>query len=347
MTYKTICILLDTNTWRRNLLLRTNLGSALLYTVNSSKIQLALPEVIEEEITKHTEIAAKEAKAKIERNFRDIQAIIGKHSPYTLPDAQTIRDAISSRFDELGSLIIKQPFTLEHAKSALKRVNENLPPSSTKKQQFKDAAIWEAALELGKSYDVYLVSNDGDFYENNNKSTLNQILKQEIKNAGITIKIFNGIEACLSELVRQTPKVDVKVIGEKIFQRIIDNVKNTVSNNNLRPITVASHDIRPFITENHDILAVEYTIILDALNLDTNEINENSDASVNVKGSCTYNIKREEVENNQFNQITANWINTNGKNDSSGSVYVHAAGVHIGREPDLPYTTRRGINEIS
>jgi len=101
MIKKSTCVVIDTNTWRSNLLLRTGLGSALLFTINRAKYKLGLPEVVEGEVIKHTEIAAKEAISKIERNFRDIQAIIGKHSPYELPSKELVEKAIKLRFKEL------------------------------------------------------------------------------------------------------------------------------------------------------------------------------------------------------------------------------------------------------
>ncbi|WP_132978500.1 PIN domain-containing protein [Thiobaca trueperi] len=336
---------MDTNTWRANLLLRTAMGSAFLYTLNSAQHKLGLPEVIEEEIYKHTEIAASEAKEKIDRYFRDIQAIAGFHSPYELPNEDKIRESITARFQELEKLLIRIPFTLEHAKSALHRVNQNRPPSSTKRQQFKDCAIWEAALDLGREYDIFLVSNDGDFYKDSKRKELNQILEEEAKESGVSLAVFTSIEGCLECLEGNRPTVDAKQLAMRIFEATQEEISRTVSKNNLRLTELSSQNINAFITENHDRLAVEYVIVVEAVNADINQINAGTSASVTVEGSCTYNIENQIVEHNQFNSVSAQWISTDGTEKSAKGVYLHAGTVYLGRGPDVPYTTRIEISE--
>ncbi len=342
---KQVCVLLDTNAWRRNLLLRTAMGSAFLYTLNTSKYKLALPEVIEEEIYKHTERAAAEAKDKIVRNFRDIQAIIGSHSPYSLPDNETIKDSIADRFNELEKLLLRVPFTLEHAKSALRRVNNNLPPSSTKRQQFKDCAIWEATLELGKEYDILLVSNDGDFYEDTQKKKLNQTLYEEASNLGVSVAIYTEIKTCLESLEKNRPEVKATELAQNIYESIREKLSRTVSKSNLRLTELASHQVSAFITEDHNLLAVEYDIIIDAINTDTNELNEDKSASVSVKGSCTFNLEEQTIENNKFNSVNESWVGTDGIEKVSNGQYIHVGTAHLGRGPDVPYSTRVKINK--
>lgn len=345
MANKPVCVLLDTNTWRRNLLLRTAMGSAFLYTLNTAKHKLGLPEVIEEEIYKHTELAASDAKDKIERNFRDIQAIVGFHSPYELPDEEKIRGSITERFSELERLLVRVPFTLDHAKSALTRVNQNIPPSSTKRQQFKDCAIWEAALELGQEYDIYLVSNDGDFYQDNKKKELNSILGQEAIDLCVSVAVFTGIDSCLESLEENRPEIESSQLAASILDAIKEELSRIVSKNNLRLADLTSQQISAFITENHNRLAVEYVIVVDAVNTDTNELNEGEPASVTVEGNCTFNVESQSVENNQFNTVGESWVGTDGMGKVTKGLYLHAGTAYLGRGPDVPYSTRVEINE--
>lgn len=135
MNQKPICILIDTNMWRRTLLLNSALGSALLYTINNLQAKLAFPEVIEMEIEKHIYNIAIDAKYRIERGYREIGAILGSYHQYKLPSNDDILTAISKKIEKISPLLIKVPFTLEHAKKALERVNNGIPPSSTKQQQ--------------------------------------------------------------------------------------------------------------------------------------------------------------------------------------------------------------------
>ncbi len=48
-----VCIVLDTNVWRRYPLLRTSLSTALLFSVQSMGAHVALPEITEMEVIKH------------------------------------------------------------------------------------------------------------------------------------------------------------------------------------------------------------------------------------------------------------------------------------------------------
>lgn len=337
--------MLDTNAWRKNLLLRTAMGSAFLYTVNSAAHKIGLPQVVEDEIRKHTELAASDAKEKIARYFRDIQAVVGFHNPYELPDEERIRQAITERFDELGNLIVRIPFTLDHARSALTRVNEDIPPSSTKRQQFKDCAIWEAILELGQEYDIYLVSKDGDFYHANNKKSLSPILSEEANQSGIAVKVFPSIDACLEALEGNRPDIDVEKLALNIFEVMEEELSRKVASNNLRIIKPSSHLIRAFITEDHNRLAVEYTIVIEAVNTDTNELNVGESASATVEGSCTFNVESLTVENNQFNSISESWVSTDGEGKVTKSVYMRTGTAYLGRGPDVPYATRIEIIE--
>ncbi len=326
-------------------MLRTAMGSAFLYTLNTAKHKLGLPEVIEEEIYKHTEIAGSDAKDKISRNFRDIQAIVGFHGPYELPDEEKIRNSITERFTELDNLLVRIPFTLDHAKSALRRVNYNLPPSSTKRQQFKDCAIWEAILELGEEYDIYLVSNDGDFYKDNKKKELNPILTEEARNLSVSVAVFSGIDTCLDILEKNRPDIEATKLAADIFEAMKEELTRIVSKNNLRLTDLESHQINAFITEDHNQLAVEYIIVLDAINTDTNELNESEPASVTVDGSCTFNLENQAVENNRFNSVGESWVDTDGIGKVSKGQYIHMGTAYLGRGPDVPYSTRVEINE--
>jgi hypothetical protein len=346
MTKKSISVILDSNAWRSNLLLRTALGSALLFTLRTTKYKLGLPEVIEEEIIKQTEKAAKEAKDRIERSFRDITAILGSHRPYELPSEEEVRNAIQKRFTELSDIIIRVPFTLSHAKAALGRVNSSVPPSLTKKQQFKDSAIWEAAVELGSEYDILMVSEDGDFYEDKERKVLHSVLKQEIQESGRVIKVYASLDKCLEELQKERPDINRSDVADKIFRLINDQVTESVSTNNLRPTKIKHYEIKPFITEDHNRLAIEYSITLDALNTDTSQVNQREESFVTVEGSCVLNIKDGVIEGNRFHTIISRWVDFEGKEQIKKHYYAHADGGFIGRQPDVVYKTRIELNQV-
>src|SRR5687767_1960869 len=106
--------------------------------------------------------------------------LMGSADDYQVPSEAEFEESAKSRLQELNSLLRRVPFTLEHAKSALKRVNDETPPNGPKNQQFKDSAIWEAVIELSETYPVHFVTEDKGFFEGREiRRGLAQALKAE------------------------------------------------------------------------------------------------------------------------------------------------------------------------
>lgn len=170
---KPICVVIDTNIWCQdsNLLLKTAMGSALLYILKQSNGKIGLPEIIEEEIIRNTVKIGIESVEAISKNFETIKLLMSFIKPYELPEKDQIEAVVIERLAELEELIIRIPFTLEHAKSALRRVNEKTQPNDGKNQQFKDSAIWEAILTLLDSYTVHFITKDNGFFKGRDNKT--------------------------------------------------------------------------------------------------------------------------------------------------------------------------------
>ncbi|MBL3591116.1 MAG: DUF4935 domain-containing protein [gamma proteobacterium endosymbiont of Lamellibrachia anaximandri] len=334
------CVLLDTNTWRSNLLLRTSIGSALLYTLNVSKGKLALPEINEIEIFKHTQQAGEDAKRKIDRYFRDIQSIMGERSAYTLPSADQIKNKIQARLDELSDLVIRVPFTLSHAKSSLIRVNDEVPPSATKKQQFKDCAIWESILDLLNEYDVHMVTNDGDFFKSKGASEIASILRDEIKHKEGKLELFRSLSQCLESLQEQRPEIDLAAVARMIVDDKFPDIEKSLAVNNLRPTIINTFEIKTFITEEHNRLAINYYISIDAINTDITPVNQYSPASGFIEGNCYFNTDTNLIEDNIQETIGAQWIDANGEEKGTKGIWLRSA---AGTKKSVPYAIRREL----
>jgi hypothetical protein len=324
---KSICILADTNVWRNTLMLRSALGSAMLYTVNSLGAKIIIPEVVEDEIRKHIFKLASEANEKIRKSFREIGAILGSHKPYELPNDEDINKAIENRFDEISKFSQKIPFTLDHAKRALYRVNEKIPPSSSKLQQFKDAAIWEAVLELGRKYIVYLVTNDGDFYQDKERKILNSILKEECINLGIDVHVYSDLSGCLTVLKNKYEEIEAHV-----------------SNNGLKITDIKNRDVTALITENHDQLAIEFKITFNCLDINSLPNDPKKDPYVKAEGDCYYVLSRNEAVDTRMHRIEAHWRDITGEEEQQRChVYLHASSLFIGGKPAVPHIVRQEI----
>src|SRR5438105_11400294 len=132
---KIACIVLDTNIWRSQLLLKTNLGIALLHYVRQMGARIGLPEIVEQEVKKQIVLAGEEAKDLVKQGLSTIEVLIGSRPDYLLPDVLELEKAVEERFREMESFLARVSFSLEHAKSALNMVNLELPPNSLKNQQ--------------------------------------------------------------------------------------------------------------------------------------------------------------------------------------------------------------------
>jgi hypothetical protein len=165
------CVLLDTNIWREESILRTPLGVAVLYSIRQRGGTLGLPEIIEREARKQCLEAVLEATERIEKSRRLINRFLNNppstfssSQPPRSPNTRRINEAFDNRLKELDPILARIPFSNEQALRALDRVDERRPPAA-RKAEFKDCAIWEAALDLAEQYAVYLVTRDGSFYD--------------------------------------------------------------------------------------------------------------------------------------------------------------------------------------
>lgn len=343
MKSKLKCVLLDTNIWVQNLLLRTTRGSALLYALNRSGAKLALPEVVEQEVIRNTIREAQEAIEAIEKGFRNIASIMGSHKSYEVPKNEEIAEAIRKRFAELDAFIVRVPFVLEHAKSALFRVSKRIPPSSTKRQQYKDCAIWEAALSLAKNYDVLLVSNDGDFYQDKKRSVLNKHLSDECTDLGVTITVFSEMKHCIDKLSESIPALDKSTIVGQVFESVFDQIAEYAARHDIKPSELEHYDIKAFLTETPNKVAVEYFLNISAVDTLSEPEETKQNPVINVSGGCKYDLDEEIILENTFDEIKYEWCDSNGNVKSKKDVFLRGI---IGRQRTVLYTDREEIEDI-
>ena len=338
-----ICILIDTNIWRKTLLLRSGLGPALMHLVNSMGLKIALPEVVEGEIHKQILDMAIDSCHKIERGFRDLGAVLGAHRPYEIPTQKDIEGAIKKRFEDLDKFIVRIYFTLEHAKNALFRVNHRIPPSSSKSQQFKDAAIWEAALELGEGYKLLFITEDGDFFDDKDRRIINRKLAMECENLGISIKIYSDLSILLKDLREKAPELDYDSIANSIHASIANQLSQSASRNGLRITKIQKPNISAFITEDHDILAIEFDMIFDTIDIGGTSDSKKLNPVLIVEGDGKYIISTKSAVETRIHSIETRWENEVGETLKVRDIFVHAGTMYIGKQPDIPYSVKKKI----
>src|SRR5438094_4585125 len=134
---KPLCVVIDTNIWRSQLLLKTPVGLSLIYALQRQSGFLGLPEVVEAElIDQVVEVGLEEAE-KLANSFRKVRTLTDSPFDVPVPTKAELEKKVKERLAELKPIIVRVPFTFEHAKAALNMVIAKLPPNRPEHQQFK------------------------------------------------------------------------------------------------------------------------------------------------------------------------------------------------------------------
>jgi predicted nucleic acid-binding protein len=191
-TAKPICLFFDANIWRKEQLLNSSIGAALLYSLSRLGGRIALPEVTEKEVIWRTVITGREAVNDIRKNLAMVRSLIGTTDEIELPPDTAFEEAAKTRFGELDDILIRVETTLDHYRSALRRVIEASAPNTTK-EQYRDSLLWEAVVQLLPHYRVVLITNDFDFCESRKfeKGLAKDLIKEcEQLNSVVTLHVL-------------------------------------------------------------------------------------------------------------------------------------------------------------
>lgn len=281
---KPLCVVLDTNIWRGQLLLRTAFGAALLFNLRQLNGRIGLPEVVERETVKHLLATGQTARGAVEKGLRQLQRIVGRAPDPPLPPDDELAEAVRNRLAELEPLILRVPFTLEDAVASLDRVNDDQSPFSSG-QQFKDAAIWEAVLRLANDHVVHVVSADRAFFASKEPREMHAVLRQEAAEHG-SISLHRSIEICVDALQAQAPPIDKDRIVDALAAALTPDVRRSAGGRGFGLASVAKAEIRPYATGDPNRLAVAYTLDWEVVD----PTDSGRDATVVVKGEGTYQM---------------------------------------------------------
>ena len=155
-------IVLDSNIWLSELGLNTSKGAATRFYIKQRQAKLALPEVITEEVERNLINSLSAYSNDIQKRHRQLLSVFGQLKEVVLPSDTEIKEKANSLFDKVKIDLYHIPFSLESAKSSLRKINDKHAPSD-KSQQFKDGVIWADCCNLLKQEDVILVTGDKAF----------------------------------------------------------------------------------------------------------------------------------------------------------------------------------------
>jgi hypothetical protein len=300
-----------------------------------------LPEVIEAEIHKHLVRAGLEAAGDIGRGARELRTLLGAFPATAEPSADRIAAAIRGRLSELSPLLERHAMTLEHARSAMQRVNDETPPNGPKNQQFKDSLIWESLLELAKRFDVCFVTKDAAFFKDKGKMALASPLLEESIAPGTSLRVYSDLKPVLELLRAEIPDIDRRIIADAAYGSVREELERDASSKKVRLGTLLDYKVSPFLTEDHDVLAISFSLRPEVIDLD--EESRRDDFSVNASGQCSYSLSTGLATNVLLDRIEYKWTDEDGQRRSNNSVYARGSVVLGSGSRDVPHIIREDL----
>jgi hypothetical protein len=340
---KPICVVLDTNIWvYKTSLLRTPLGAAVTNALLRAQGVLGLPEVVEEEIVKHTARAGWKAATQIRENAAKIARLIGWENEnwYLVPTHDQFESSARERLEELGFLMERVPFNFEQAKSALQRVVDETPPNGPKNQQYKDSVIWEAVLGLSDNYLVHFITEDKGFFEDRNPSKgLASSLEEDRQVGGRRIFVHYELESYLESLRDTVPPLDHRHLASTIHCAIVEDLNQLAAEQGFQLDELIDWNISAFLTENTDTLALSFELVqqVSVVSPPEGEVA----ARLVTHGECSYSLREKSASDVRIEYVRL-WDLKGNRVHGKGMVYLRTGEVVPSRRP---YSLRFPLDE--
>jgi hypothetical protein len=320
------CVVVDTNELLSSLLLNTAMGAALLFVIQQQKAKLGWPEVIEHEIRKQAMRTADEAIASVGEGLRVLEMLIGSRPDPRLPSREEVESAVSRRITQLSPLLKRVPFTLEHAKAALQRVNDEIPPNAYKNQQFKDSAIWEAVLELATTHRVHFVTKDAAFYKGRDiKAGLAKDLSSECARAGLQVDIYSELAACVEALRPAAPPFDVTAVTAALDSHLKTQLSPEVAKRDFDICEIIKSSVSAFVTERLRVLAIKFDITYAGTDASA-EMPPRAEVSIRASGNAQFEMSSGIVSGVQLDEVETRYVDAEGEHKHR-SLYLRAMGM--------------------
>jgi len=343
MSSSQIILVLDANIWIRERMLRSSLGAALLYVIRKLGAKIALSEVTKAEAVKGIVKAGIDSVQKIEKAFVTIQTITGSRPDHNLPTPQEFEKSANGRLNELSDVLYPVALSFESMKSALARVlNESSP--NTRKEQFRDSLLWEIALGLAEAFEVHLITEDGDFYqEGATEKGLAQDLIREIKEKHLKITTYKDISTFLKSVSKKISLPEPDKLASALDEELHSTLIEYANSKAFHLEFMTSHEIDSYLTEEKDVLAIIFRLNYRITSIQLPEGTVLPGGSLLVKGNCLADSISEEISRVQLDNIDC--FGPNGEVIPAMSTGYARLDVVMGVRK-VPYRFRRKVTEV-
>lgn len=327
-------VVFDSNTWIREIGLRSSAASAVKFFLKQEGAKIGLPEVIRYEATSELKKHLLNSIAQIRTEHRKLLAGIGQLKELVLPKESDVDLAVVGVFDSLRADILEVPLSVDSSRSALRKCVDKLPPCD-KHEEFRDAMIWADCVQLLDTEDVYFVTSDKAFFRDRKyESGLAENLKEEIAGAGNKLQIFPDLAALLASIKKP---VDVQI--DEIVSQYLSATPKLLEKHELKFSQIDGGEVEAFATEDANQLHLKFEIRLVCSDTSGNGI---SDALLVVNGEGTYDVTSRSPSISRVWKEELRWLG--GDRTSLPETHVYGFGeVHLGHK-DIVHIVRHRLD---
>ena len=254
-------VVFDTNIWYSELGLTTKDAAAVRFFLLRKNATVAIPEVVSLELKARLGEKLKSAKRDTERSHRELVSIFGSWPEMPLPSNEQIEEAIHSCLTNIDVPHIHIPFSFESARSSLTKVVNKISPAKHR-EEFRDGVIWADCVALLEEAEVYLVTDDSDFYQSKNDRNDREIARDllpETSAHGNAITLFRSLDQLLEE-VRSDITIDRDMVLRSVFEAETKAIDENVLSGGFQFSGWPEVNVTPYITEKANELNFRFSI---------------------------------------------------------------------------------------
>lgn len=325
-------LVLDSSTFIKEVGLTKEGASALKHYLFQRGMKLVIPEVIVRECERNLARKAKKMKQEVDGHLAWLARFCGQVNGWTGPSNDDLEERAKAVANghHLGAIVLPETDTL---RSRAKTRNQDQRPPSHKKASLADCQIWEQCLELLKTHDVVLVSNDADFRGHDSDSELHPQLRGEVQEAGgyRSVWFHANIESLLSDLKSEIPPIPNNKVMTFIYNAIDGVVQELESNSGCRPMASGAVNQTRLTTDQADVIEIR---------LEMEDTWESADGTITMEfhlsGSCHYHLANKQLTDLTVEDVSLLTTEPDGSVRAVKGSYVSLSGqVYVGGPPPI------------
>jgi hypothetical protein len=184
----------------------------------------------------------------------------------------------------------------------LVRVVEKRPPS-VRGQQYKDCAIWEAALEVADTYSICLVTEDKGFFEQKREMlALPPEMQKEAETKPHQITAFFGLKKYLEEHGVHAPPLQDARLAQLLEEEARGSVEWLAEGQGLVLDELLELSSTPFLTGDPDDVVYAFSVRFRAT-LPDPDGGEEWTGTVRAEGETVYEPARDSVDDVELTSV--------------------------------------------